>query len=55
MHDLHIGGVTFDVLPDLPSIMMQSDVYAAYYTEPNDDFSGKVWSAELVSKAKKGH
>jgi hypothetical protein len=51
VHELHIGGVTFDVLPDLPNIMMQGDVYAAYYTEPNDDFSGRVWSAELVSKA----
>jgi hypothetical protein len=52
VHELHIGGVTFDVLPDLPNIMMQGDLYAAYYTEPNDDFSGRVWSAELVSKAK---
>jgi hypothetical protein len=52
VHELHLGGVTFDVLPDLPNIMMQGDVYAAYYTEPNDDFGGRVWSAELVSKAK---
>jgi hypothetical protein len=52
VHELHIGGVTFDVLADLPNIMMQGDVYAAYYTDPNDDFSGRVWSAELVSKAK---
>ncbi len=51
VHELHMGGVTFDVLPDLPNIMMQGDVYAAYYTEPNDAFSGRVWSAELVSKA----
>jgi len=52
VHELHIGGATFDVLPDLPNIMMQGDVYAVYYTEPNDAFSGRVWSAELVSKAK---
>jgi len=52
VYELHIGGVTFDVQPDLPNIMLQGDVYAAYYTEPNDDFGGRVWSAELVSKAK---
>jgi hypothetical protein len=52
VHELHLGGVTFDVLPDLPNIMMQGDVYAAYYTEPNDDSGGRVWSVELVSKAK---
>ena len=51
VHELHMGGVTFDVLPDLPNIMMQGDVYILYYTEPNDTFSGRVWSAELVSKA----
>jgi len=51
VHELHIGGVTFDVLPDLPNIMMQGDVYAVYYTDPNDAFSGRVWSAEFMSKA----
>jgi hypothetical protein len=32
--------------------MMQGNVYAAYYTDPNDAFGGRVWSAELVLKAK---
>jgi hypothetical protein len=51
-YELHIGGISFDVLPDLADIMMQGDVYAVYYMEGNDDFSSRIWSAEFVSKAK---
>jgi hypothetical protein len=51
VHELHLGGATFDVLPELPNIRVQGDVYALYYTDPNDAFSGRVWSAELLSKA----
>jgi hypothetical protein len=52
VHELHIGGISFDVLPDLPNIMLQGDVYAVYYTEGNDNFGDRIWSAEFVSKAK---
>jgi hypothetical protein len=51
IYELHIGSITFDVLPDLADIMMQENVYAVYYTEPNDNFSGRIWSAEFLSKA----
>jgi len=51
-YELHIGGISFDVSPDLADIMIQGDVYAVYYTEVNDDFSGRTWSAELLSKPK---
>jgi hypothetical protein len=51
-HELHIGGISFDVSPDLPNIMMQGDEFAIYYTEGNDNFSSRIWSVELISKAK---
>jgi len=51
-HELHIGAILFDVSPDLANIMMQGDGYAIYYTEGNDNFGSRIWSAELTSKAK---
>jgi hypothetical protein len=51
-HELHIGAIAFDVSPDLANIMMQGDGFAIYYTEGNDNFSSRIWSAELISKAK---
>ncbi len=51
-YELHVGAMTFDVLPDLSNIMMQGDVYTVYYTEGNDNFSSRIWSAEFMSKAK---
>jgi hypothetical protein len=50
-YELHIGSISFDVLPDLADIMMQGNAYAVYYTEPNDNFGGRIWSAEFMSKA----
>jgi hypothetical protein len=51
-YELHIGAISFDVSPDLPNIMMQGDGYVIYYTEGNDNFSDRIWSAEFMSKAK---
>ena len=51
-YELHIGAITFDVAADLANIMMQGDGFAIYYTEGNDNFSSRIWSAELISKAK---
>ena len=51
-YELHIGAITFDVASDLANIMMQGDGFAIYYTEGNDNFSSRIWSAELISKAK---
>ena len=51
-YELHIGAITFDVASDLANIMIQGDGYAIYYTEGNDNFSGRIWSAELISNAK---
>ncbi len=43
-YELHIGGVTFDVEPDLADIMMQGDSYAVYYIQGTKD----ILSAEKV-------
>src|SRR6202142_740613 len=49
VHELHIGGKSFDVEANLADIMMQGDTYAVYFTEGSEN---DILSAELISKAK---
>ncbi|MFZ1042052.1 MAG: hypothetical protein WCA79_21260 [Anaerolineales bacterium] len=48
VHELHIGGKSFDVTGDLANIIMQGDTYALYFTEGSEN---DILSAELISKA----
>ena len=48
VYELHIGGKSFDVQPNLADIMMQGDTYAVYFTEGSEN---DILSAELISKA----
>jgi hypothetical protein len=47
-HELHVGGVEFDVEAELADMMMQGDVYAVYYIKETRD----ILSLELLSRAK---
>ena len=49
VHELHIGGKSFDVEANLADIMMQGDTYALYFTEGSES---DILSAELISKAR---
>ena len=46
-HELHLGGVTFDVDEDLADVIMQGDEYIFYYVPGNK----AILSAEFVSAA----
>jgi len=48
VHELHVGGQSFDVQGNLADIIMQGDEYVFYYIDGSDE----IMSAELVSKAK---
>jgi hypothetical protein len=48
VHELHVGGQSFDVQGDLADIIMQGDEYVFYYIDGSDE----ILSAELISKAK---
>ncbi len=53
VHELHIGGCSFDVKERIADVMMQGDVYAVYYADINlEDMEDPILSAELIEKAK---
>ncbi|MGA7193471.1 MAG: hypothetical protein WBW94_07545 [Anaerolineales bacterium] len=49
VHELHVGGKSFDVEATLADVMMQGDTYALYFTEGSEN---DILSAELISKAR---
>ena len=52
VHELHVGGRTFEVESNLADVMMQGDIYAVYYADINiADSEDPILSAELLAKA----
>lgn len=52
VHELHVGGRTFEVESNLADFMMQGDIYAVYYADINiADSEDPILSVELLAKA----